>query len=167
MEGEMKTLKQKLGISSIAAITLVALLLSGCVTQNNQKQVAGTLLGAGLGGWAGSNIGHGKGRLAAVAAGTLIGAFVGNGIGQSLDRIDQMQANYAYQQAQQAPIGQPIRWSNPNTGNYGTVTPVREGNNQINGAYCREYNTTVTVGGQTQSAYGTACRQPDGSWKMI
>lgn len=34
------------------------------------------------------------------------------------------------------------------------------------GAPCREYTTTVIVGGQEQSAYGTACRQPDGSWKI-
>ena len=28
----------------------------------------------------------------------------------------------------------------------------------------REYQTTVTVGGRTVDAYGTACLQPDGSW---
>ena len=162
----MKTVHQKLGISSIAAVALVALLLSGCVTQGNQKEVAGTLIGAGLGGWAGSNIGGGKGRLAATAAGVLIGGLVGRGVGQSLDRIDKMHANSAYQKAQYAPIGEPIRWSNPNTGNSGSVTPVREGNH-YSGAYCREYNTTVSIGGRTESAHGTACRQPDGSWKMI
>jgi surface antigen len=34
------------------------------------------------------------------------------------------------------------------------------------GQYCREYQQTIVVGGQSQSAYGTACRQPDGSWKI-
>ena len=33
----MHTKKQKLGIGSISVITLVALLLSGCVTYGNQK----------------------------------------------------------------------------------------------------------------------------------
>ena len=162
----MKTIKQKLGISSISAVALVALLLSGCVTNGNQKEVGGTLLGAGLGGWAGSNIGGGKGRLAATAVGVLVGGLVGRGIGQSLDRMDKMHANQAYQKAQYAPIGQPIRWNNPNSGNSGFVTPVREGNHN-NGAYCREYTTTVNIGGRSESAHGTACRQPDGSWKMI
>ena len=32
--------------------------------------------------------------------------------------------------------------------------------------YCREYTRTVRVGGFTQQAYGTACLQPDGSWKI-
>jgi hypothetical protein len=31
---------------------------------------------------------------------------------------------------------------------------------------CREFNTPVTIGGQPQQAYGTACLQPDGSWKI-
>lgn len=30
---------------------------------------------------------------------------------------------------------------------------------------CREYQTTVTIDGKPQKAYGKACRQPDGTWK--
>jgi hypothetical protein len=36
-----------------------------------------------------------------------------------------------------------------------------------NGAYCREYQQRVTVGGRPQESYGTACMQPDGSWKIL
>ena len=25
----------------------------------------------------------------------------------------------------------------------------------------------VNIGGKTEQAYGTACRQPDGSWKVV
>jgi hypothetical protein len=35
------------------------------------------------------------------------------------------------------------------------------------GQYCREYQALVFVGGQKQNGYGTACYQPDGSWKVI
>lgn len=35
------------------------------------------------------------------------------------------------------------------------------------GQYCREYIRTVTIGGRTQQAYGTACLQPDGAWKTV
>jgi hypothetical protein len=31
---------------------------------------------------------------------------------------------------------------------------------------CREYNAQVMIGGQPQPAYGWACQQPDGSWKI-
>jgi hypothetical protein len=36
-----------------------------------------------------------------------------------------------------------------------------------NNPYCREYQRDVVVGGQRQESYGTACRQPDGAWKIV
>jgi hypothetical protein len=33
--------------------------------------------------------------------------------------------------------------------------------------YCREYQTTTMVGGELKPSYGTACQQPDGSWKIV
>jgi hypothetical protein len=36
-----------------------------------------------------------------------------------------------------------------------------------NGQYCREYQSTVIVGGRPQPGYGTACLQPDGSWRVV
>lgn len=33
--------------------------------------------------------------------------------------------------------------------------------------YCREYTKTVTIGGRSEQAYGTACYQPDGSWEVV
>ena len=35
------------------------------------------------------------------------------------------------------------------------------------GRYCREYTTEAVVGGRTKQVYGTACRQPDGSWQLV
>ncbi|HZS85111.1 MAG TPA: hypothetical protein VFA50_19710 [Stellaceae bacterium] len=32
---------------------------------------------------------------------------------------------------------------------------------------CREYTTTSIVGGQPQQLYGTACLQPDGTWRIV
>ncbi len=153
--------------SKITAVVLATALMAGCVTQGNQKEFAGTLLGAGLGGLAGSKIGGGKGQLAAVAVGTLAGAFIGRGIGQSLDNVDKLYAERAHSSAAAVPVGQTIAWNNPNSGNSGTVTAVRDGTNAQTGAYCREYRTTVDVGGRSQEAYGTSCRQPDGSWQII
>jgi hypothetical protein len=34
-------------------------------------------------------------------------------------------------------------------------------------AYCREFHETTTIGGVPQDTYGTACRQPDGSWRIM
>jgi len=35
------------------------------------------------------------------------------------------------------------------------------------GRYCREYQSTVIVGGMVRPSYGTACLQPDGSWQIV
>lgn len=32
---------------------------------------------------------------------------------------------------------------------------------------CREYQSTAVINGKKQPTYGTACRQPDGSWRII
>jgi len=53
------------------------------------------------------------------------------------------------------------------SGNYGSVTPTREGYQPSSGAYCREYQQEIVVGGRVERGYGKACRQPDGSWKVI
>lgn len=155
-------------IKRIASVAFAALLLAACADyQNRPKQAGGTLIGAGLGALAGSQIGSGRGQLAAVAIGALAGAFIGSEIGKSLDKADRLYAQQAQQNAHVAPIGETIAWNNPKSGNSGTFTPTRDGTDRATGEYCREYQTTINVGGKTESAFGTACRQPDGSWRII
>lgn len=145
-----------------------ALGLGACSsTDRGEKQTGGTVLGAVVGGLAGSAFGRGEGRLIMTGLGTLLGAFVGSEIGQSLDRADRAAAARTAQTTlETGRIGQTSSWSNPDTGHAGTITPTRT-YQQPDGNYCREYQQTVTVGGKTEQAYGTACRQPDGSWKIV
>jgi len=154
--------------TSIIAIPVsLALLLSACETTGGPKQTGGTLLGAGLGALAGSQIGGGRGQLAAVAIGALAGAVVGGEVGKSLDRADRLAMRRTSQGAlERNRTGQVSRWRNPDSGNSGTITPVRT-YQTASGQNCREYQQAVTIGGKTESAYGTACRQSDGSWKIV
>ena len=147
-----------------AAIAL-CLSVSGCM--GGPKQTGGTLLGGGLGALAGSQIGKGNGQLVAVAAGTLLGAFVGSNIGESLDKADQMYADKAAQNTfEKAKTGQATTWQNPDNGHSGTIVAQKAYQTQA-GQYCREFTQTIQIGGQTQKGYGTACRQPDGSWQIV
>jgi len=151
----------------IGAVLVAAAMLTACEGDTGTKQTVGTLLGGVGGAVVGSQFGKGTGQLAAVAAGTLVGAFLGGELGKSLDRADRMALHSTTSTAlEQNPVGQPSSWRNPDSGNYGTVTPVRT-YQEASGLYCREYEQTVVVGGERQSAYGNACRQPDGSWKII
>ncbi len=151
----------------IAMASLVALALAACTGNSGPKQTIGTLLGGVGGAVAGAQFGSGTGQLAATAAGALLGAYLGNEIGQSLDRADQQAMQQAEYRATAAPIGETVRWDNPESGNYGTVTPTREGRHTSNGQYCREFQQTVTIGGETEQAVGTACQNPDGTWTII
>lgn len=152
---------------SMLGVVALALLLPACQAQNmGNKETFGTLGGAAVGGLLGSNVGKGSGRLAATAAGVVLGGWLGNEIGSSLDSADRSAMSQATYRAYSAPIGQQITWNNPQSGNAGTIVPVRDGYAN-DGAYCREFQQTITVGGQKQQAYGRACQQPDGSWKIV
>lgn len=152
----------RLGVSLAVLLTAAA-----CTTTYGPKETGGTLIGAGLGGLAGSQIGHGTGRLVATGAGVLLGAWLGSEIGRSLDRADRMAIEQSTNQAlEYNPDGQRAEWNNPNTGHSGYTTPTRTFENQA-GQPCREYQTAVVIGGKTESAYGTACRQSDGSWRIV
>jgi surface antigen len=147
-----------------------ALALAGCADlQNGPKTGAGSLVGAGLGGLAGSQIGGGTGKLAATGVGVLLGALAGNQVGQSLDRADRLTAaNAAQRTPETAPTGAAgtTAWRNPDIGAYGTVRPLSATGPAPN-IVCREFQQPITVGGETRQGYGTACRQPDGSWRIV
>jgi hypothetical protein len=34
-------------------------------------------------------------------------------------------------------------------------------------SYCREYQSTSVIDGTPQTMYGTACLQPDGTWRIV
>lgn len=148
-----------------AGVGLLCLLLAGC-SGSYSKQDTGAIIGATAGAILGSTIGRGSGRAAATAVGLIFGAMVGESVGKSLDRADRIALGGAERRAKIAPIGETITWNNPESGNHGTIIPVREGQSE-RGEYCREFQQTVIIGGKEEKAYGTACRQPDGSWRVL
>jgi hypothetical protein len=86
-------------------------------------------------------------------------------VGSSLDKADQLALERSTLTALDASqIRQPVRHWNPRSGVRSIVTATGEGRSLI-GAYCREYQQTIIVGGRTKDAYGTACQWPDGSWE--
>ena len=155
-------------VASIAFVVLLSITAAACQTNGwGDKQTGGMLLGAGLGGLLGSQVGSGEGQLAATALGVLLGAWVGNEMGASLDRADEIYARRAAERAfEYNRTGDGVSWSNPDSGHYGTVTPRRTYSNAV-GEFCREYQQEVVVGGKRVHAYGTACRNPDGSWRIV
>lgn len=163
-------------LQKLLSVVLVTSMLAGCNppppgagqdTGGVSKQDLGMGLGAIGGGIIGSTMGGGNGRIATTIAGALLGGFAGSSIGRSLDSADAAAANRAAQQAlENNQPGQSMPWKNNESGHYGSITPQAP-YQTADGTYCREYQQNIVVGGKTQNAYGRACRQPDGSWKII
>ncbi|MBK8173894.1 MAG: hypothetical protein IPK66_00900 [Rhodospirillales bacterium] len=127
------------------------------------KTGIGAALGAAGGGLLGAAAGGGA---TGIAAGVLLGGLVGGVAGNYLDDQDKRTAAATTQQALETkPSGTTTTWQNPDSGHSGAITPIKTYQSS-SGEYCREYQQTVTIGGQPQKSYGTACRQPDGSWKI-
>ena len=140
-----------------------AVLMSSCTPGNNTG--GATAVGAATGGLVASQFFHGSGSAAGVIAGTILGGMIGNNVGQYMDRQDRINMQNAIVQT---PVGQQASWTNSKDVTY-QVRPIKNyyaHTKTHKRAYCREYQTKITVNGKVQSAYGKACRQPDGSWKI-
>jgi len=152
----------------VAIVLLIAFPALGCqslanMTSDNPKAVLGSLGGAALGAGIAA-LAHGN--PAAIVASAVGGALLGGYIGHRLDNKDkEIAALTASRAFESNRTGQASSWSNPDSGNSGTITPTKTYQG-ASGQYCREYQQTITVGGEKHQAYGTACRQPDGSWQI-
>ena len=147
----------------IAILSLLSISLSACQSGNGEG--FGTLIGGILGGIVGSEVSDGS--TGGVMLGAAMGAAIGNSIGHDLDEADRARRDYALQQAlEHNESGYSNDWYNPDSGNSGTINP-QPAYQEDNGQYCREYTQTVNIAGEDQQMYGRACRQPDGSWKVL
>jgi surface antigen len=153
----------RLLVRCVAVLLLIVIATTGCATvEENPKTAIGGLGGAAFGGLIAAAAGGGGAAIAgAVIGGALLGGLVGNMLDQ---RDKRLQAEAAQKALETAPSGKPVAWNNPDSGHSGTVTVTHT--YQSGGSYCREYQQTVTIGGKQEKGYGTACRQPDGSWKI-
>jgi surface antigen len=80
----------------------------------------------------------------------LIGLVLGGVLGYALNNAQQ-ESSYNYDRYPQTSNAYPVT----ETYRYSDNSCLQE----------REYQTTVYVGGKEVDAYGTACLQPDGSWR--
>ncbi len=150
------------------ALLVLALPLLSCATakqtyEDNPKAVLGAVLGAAAGAGIAAAAG---GNPAAVVAAGVGGGLLGGYIGKKLDDRDKrMAAEAAHRAFENGRTGEAVAWQNPDSGNSGSITPTQT--YQIaNGQYCRRYTQEIMVDGERHETHGTACREPDGTWKV-
>lgn len=93
------------------------------------------------------------------------GGLIGGTLGAKLNGHDRRKGLEAeYRALEYAAAGQSVSWGE-SSGISGTVvaaSPYRVGSQD-----CRQYVHTIQDRGGSQSARGTACRNPDGSWTPL
>ncbi len=161
--------------SLVAGALALSMVVAGCANQGGggvggtgiSRQTVGAGVGAAGGALIGSTIGGGSGRTAAIIVGGLLGALAGSEIGRTMDENSRLRAEQNRQVAlETAPSGQTSSWSNPDNGYSGSVTP-RPAYETSGGEVCREYTETIRIDGRNETAVGVACRNPDGTWRVV
>ena len=140
------------------AFALAVLLLASCQTTGggsaSRPPTVEAVLGA-AGGGPGDNAARGE-----------VSGLVGGAAGNYLDATDrQLAAQAGHRSLEHGRIGDRSKWRNADTGHYGSITATRI-YQDANGRYCREYQQTITAGGEPHHSFGTACRRPDGRWRV-
>lgn len=141
------------------AAAIATLALSACSTSGAERQGAATQAFAGPSRTAGQPVG-------AAIVEAMAGGLVGGPIGANLDTRDRRRALEAeYRALEHTPAGQKVAWGQTGGRSRGEVvagSPYRVGSQD-----CRQYAHTVSLDGRSQTARGTACRNPDGSWTPL
>ena len=145
------------------ALLPVVAVLGGCAGENppGMGEVLGTVGGAVAGGVLGNKVGDGSGQKLATVIGAMAGGLAGNWIGKNVD--ENVKRKAAAAQTQALDTGESITWAEGE--DTGTVEIVRSGHND-RGETCREFSHTVQIGGREEQAYGVACRDAAGDWKI-
>ena len=81
----------------------------------------------------------------------------------NLNEQAQREHEAAQVKATTAAVGEQITWDTGDASGHVVTTRTGTGSS---GLQCREFQQEITVGGETEQAYGTACLQEDGSWKI-
>jgi surface antigen len=138
------------------ALAIAVALTAGCAS----RQQAGAVTGAGVGAAAGGAV---TGDAVGMLLGAVVGAAIGSEIGRELDEYDRRQAALILERNRSYETS---HWRNPDTGRDYRVTP-EETFYRAEDQPCREFRMEAEVDGQWEDVYGTACRQPDGSWEVV
>lgn len=148
---------------SLALVVALAGCASGANGENSgYKKFIGGLTGAAAGGYAGAQFGKGQGKLATTALGVVVGFLGGMAVGNELDEKDKLEASAAMALALNE--ARTVSWQGQN--NNGGVIRTKRAPKKA-GMVCRDYQHYGTIDGEQRQAVGRACKQQDGTWKIV
>ena len=155
----------------IIVLTACSLLFLGAC-ENKPKTAMGGLIGGGALGagafLASKGINGGKYQIPITIVSAGLGALIGSGIGDALDKTDQLHHLATTQFALETlPTDIPKEWTNPKTDTSGVVIP-KETFKKSSGEWCRKYDYHIMHDTKVSSGKGLACRnEKTGKWDTI
>ena len=187
----------KIGKFLVGAALVAGLTASGATPSQAENELLGGLLGGAAGAGVGGAIGGGKGAAIGGILGLGIGALGANQLSRQKQPQQPTyvappppvyqqgyappppayQQGYAppppaYQQGYAPPSAQgyvapppPTAYQQSGQGVAPQPAPVAQ--SAFDTSYCREYTTTTVIDGTEQKSHGTACRQADGTWRIV
>jgi len=146
---------------ALVAAAAGMLALAGCSAGSGIT--TGTVPGANTGRLIGSPLATGSGDPDVRA---VEGGMTGVDVGRSLNAAARAAGQKAeYEALEYGHAGRPTEWKSPE-GDFNGVITV--GNvYRVNRLDCRHYTHRVLIGGRTRLIDGSACRQPDGVWRIL
>ncbi len=147
-----------------------ALAVSGCaqttdrIRSMNWMEVAGTLGGAAIGGYAGAQFGGGLAQTMFTATSVMVGGGIGYIGARMMSQRDQALHNETTHKAlaSNSP-GTPYHWNNPESGHSGMVRTMAS-YRRSDGTTCQQYRASVVFEDGVASGNGSACMQANGQW---
>ena len=147
-------------LKPLAATLAAALLLTACSARGDGRS---TIAGANPGIVVGSPVASGATE---AQLGAVEGALLGADVGLSLSERDREAALKAeYEALEYGKPGQPTQWQGTRSGNSGEVSVGAS--YEVNRLDCREYTHRISIDGRPRVVRATACRQPDGVWRVV
>jgi surface antigen len=145
----------------IMAAAAGALLVGACT--GRQQLTTGAIAGASPERIIDSPVGTGTGE---TPVGPVEGGLMGIDVGRSLSDADRAVALKAeYEALEYGRPGQPTEWRSRKGEVNGRISVGTV--YQVNRLDCREYTHNISIGGRLRVVKGTACRQPDGAWRIV
>jgi len=146
--------------------TFLAALGSPGVVRASDESALGTGIGAALGGLLGSQVGRGSGQLLSTGIGITVGGIIGNNVGHQLEEDRRPSyRGYGPNYDQSTVFYYPTYQYTPNY--VAPPAPPPTYIDQNEGTYCRPYSQEIRIDGKIMESYGTACLQPDGTWRIV
>ena len=140
---------------------------AGVSVHASDATLLGTGIGAATGGLIGSQFGRGSGQLVTTGVGVAVGGLIGNEVGHEMDAESPRYTSGGAAMGNTSLFSDSIPYGTYTPNYVAPPAPPPTYADPTAGTYCRPFSQEILIDGTLRESYGTACLQPDGSWRVV